>query len=324
MKHLFIINPKSFELKKNQDKIIGEIESFFARHPHLDYSIHVSRYPRDAIGVIRKAATRSPELVRVYAVGGDGILFDCLNGVARLKNTQLACLPYSPPNTFIRAFGEESYSSFRDLDKMVQAPCLSTDVIDCGSNQALGFCSIGVESAANMRAIKISAFTRRRFRMDLNRTLRFTLAGVQAVCTSGILRQSYSITLDGQCYDGQYATINIANIRCYSGSLEMIGDVTPQDGLLDVILVKSVSAPKLLQMVPDYVRGDTRRYPQYIQWVQAKEICVSSSSPLYLNLDGETFFDNNITIKAAPRAVEFVVPPGLDYAHRGKAAQDEI
>jgi hypothetical protein len=80
-----------------------------------DCSIHVSRYLRDAIGVISKYRSGVPEgaVVRVYAVGGDGILFDCLNGIVGLRGVELGALPYGNTCDFPRAFGEEALPLFR-------------------------------------------------------------------------------------------------------------------------------------------------------------------------------------------------------------------
>ena len=71
MRHLFIINPRSFPTAVSLDAVLGEIENSFADQGEWPHEVQLSWYPRDAIGLIRKWARKFPqdETIRVYAVG---------------------------------------------------------------------------------------------------------------------------------------------------------------------------------------------------------------------------------------------------------------
>ncbi|MDR0624169.1 MAG: acylglycerol kinase family protein, partial [Treponema sp.] len=108
MHHLFILNPKSFRRAREMDSLISSIDSYFKSVNQDNYKLYISRFPRDAIGAIRMFMAGIPEdsRVRVYAAGGDGILFDCLNGVVGFENAELAIMPFGITNNFVRSFGE--------------------------------------------------------------------------------------------------------------------------------------------------------------------------------------------------------------------------
>ncbi|MDR2304015.1 MAG: acylglycerol kinase family protein [Treponema sp.] len=93
-----------------------------------EYDIRISRFPRHAIRTVWRYLTRAgPETnVRVYAVGGDGILFDCFNGLVGLPNAEFALIPRGRINDFVRSFGEGLADTFRDIPLLASAPTLPT------------------------------------------------------------------------------------------------------------------------------------------------------------------------------------------------------
>jgi diacylglycerol kinase family enzyme len=141
MKHLFIINPKSFRTRRRLDQLIAGIDGYFKTRDQADYQIYISKYPRDAIGAIRSymGAVPADITVTVNAVGGDGILLDCLNGIIIYSNTELAVVPYGVTNNFVRAFGEGREALFRDIGLQAISPAIPTDILKCGSNYAIDF-----------------------------------------------------------------------------------------------------------------------------------------------------------------------------------------
>jgi diacylglycerol kinase family enzyme len=117
MEHLFIINPKSFFPNfRKMDLFISGIKDFF-REKEEPCTIHISRFPRDAIIIIRRYFKKadSGARIRVYAVGGDGVAFCCLNGIIGIPNAELALMPFGTSNNFVRAFGPGRYDDFRNI-----------------------------------------------------------------------------------------------------------------------------------------------------------------------------------------------------------------
>jgi len=268
MKHLFILNPVSFPLSAAQNRVIKEIEDCFSSMDGQECSIHLSQYPRDAIGFIRKwvSTFKSDETIRVYAVGGDGILFDCLNGIVGLPNVELAAVPYGTSNDFVRSFGEGKNALFRDIRLQTDSPTILTDIIHCGNNYGLNFCAFGIESEANMNYVHmynhISRYVRK-FR-KLNSFVYTTLllvSGAMAVFNKKVLFQNYSVIIDGEDLSGVYGVINIANGPCYGGNLNAVVTAMPNDGILDTIFFQCPSSFKAAYFVRPYTKGGYRRFP---------------------------------------------------------------
>jgi diacylglycerol kinase family enzyme len=307
------------------EAVIADIRRYFQSRMIDDPVIHISRFPRDAIAVIRSYFTElnSSETVRVYAVGGDGILFDCLNGVVGLPNAELAIVPYGRTNDVVRAFGENKNDLFRDISLQVTSPTIPTDIIYCGSVYALNFCTVGVESDAIMKALEFNKVLESRkgiFRWlnDALYHILYYVGGIQAAFNKPVISQHYTLTIDGEQLAGQYCSINIANGPCYGGDKNAVITAVPDDGLLDALFFKSTKSLKILNEMVPYTMGRYANYLGDFIWKRVRKVAIHSDAPLYIDLDGEVFFDTNITVEVMPAAVKIVAVKGLKYERRAE------
>jgi hypothetical protein len=158
MKHVFIFDPKAFYSQQwKMDGILDHIGQFFRTQEKPDFSIQFSRYRRDAIVIIQDEAEKANpgDVIRVYAIGGEEILFDCLNAVAHFPNMELAVVPHGESSDFLHVFGHGKVELFRDIPSLVQrGSAIPTDIIKWGVNYALNSCYIGLNSAT---ATKLAA-----------------------------------------------------------------------------------------------------------------------------------------------------------------------
>ncbi|MDR2782895.1 MAG: hypothetical protein LBB48_03485 [Treponema sp.] len=317
MKHVFVFNPKSFAQKTQMDYIIDTIGQFFRKQERPHFSIQISHFPRDAIGIIKREVTMADEneTVRVYAVGGDGILFDCLNGIVGLPNMELAAVPYGKTNDFLRVFGADKMQFFRDIGALVSANALPTDVIAFGSNYAINTLTIGMESLA---VVNMNNFSRKHSGL-LNRftflyNFLFTISSMTALFDHVVLRQQYNIVIDNVDFSGEYSGINIANGPCYGGNKSAAPMARPDDGILHTLLFKPLGILGTLFVLPNYFKG---KIPSNCKLLLAKKLEIRSELPLQIQADGEIFFDTNLTIEVKPAAVRFVAVNNLTYGKAG-------
>jgi diacylglycerol kinase family enzyme len=319
--HLFVINPKSFPVQQDLNRILARIEGYFKEKRGQEYGIHISRYPRDAVSIVRKRIEQigQDRILRVYALGGDGILFDCLNGLIGAPNAELAPMPYGTGSDFIRAFGDEHYKRFRDMELQVNSPVIPTDVIHCGNNCALNFCAVGMEAAALIKTLSLNRrFEKARFRLPALNGLFYIMGGIGAVFDRDVMGQRYEIEADGEDKSGPYSTINIANGPCYGTGKTPVPTAVPDDGALDMMMVRKVGALKGLRLISDYLKGKYYKYPSLCTLRRVRKVSIRSDSPLLVNLDGEVFFDSELTIEIIPRAVKIVAVNNLAYWRRAE------
>jgi len=324
IKHLFILNPKSFWNKWKWDHIVSKIQNFFETAGAANCSLHVSQFPREAISYIRSYARKLSEgtTLRVYAVGGDGIMFDCLNGIMGLESiakaegrlpvrAELAVMPYGHTNDFIRGFGKKNKKNFRNIEQQFSAPVIPMDVLRVGNNYALNYCSVGLESVAVRYSGQIREYFETGNAMSrwLNRrfyTLNYLLGGLIAGMDKKLLFQEYTIDIDGEILKGAYSTIGLFNGKYYGGGMYPIKNAIPNDGILDILLTRSMGLIRTFSFVPFYMTGRSGQFPGVFTSMQGRKININSESPVMLSMDGEVFFDNHLTLELLPGALQFV------------------
>lgn len=314
MKHLFVVNPHAFKDRQYLlDKVLKEIDVFFKITESEEYVVHISQFPRDAIGFIRAFMKdiRKETIIRVYAVGGDGILFDCLNGIMGFENAELAAIPYGSTNNFVQGFGKENIPRFRDISRQFESSPVPIDVMKLDGAYALNFCTLGIESEAIFLSLKImrllekggsfSRLIKKHFYEQL-----YYLGGLAALFGKKYLHQCYRVDIDGEDCGGYYRTIHIANSPWYGGNKCPIRIASPNDGVLDVLLGYPRGALHTLIELPDFVKGRLEKRPDELALKQARKISVSSETPMAINYDDIVYFDQTLTVELLPGAVQFV------------------
>jgi len=313
MKHVFVFDPKTFRSQQwKMDNILDDIGQFFRAQEKSDFSIHISHYRRDAIVSIQQEVetAKDDDRVRVYAIGGDEILYDCLNGVAELTNTELAVVPYGETSYFLRNFGEGKDSLFRNIPSLAQqGEAIPTDIINWGVNYALNSCYIGLNTAISGRL--------REYKTAMNKGSFFLFSKISSfmnkiftVFDKNIAAQQYTITIDDKDYSGSYSMIHIANGPYFAGKATGLSAAMPDDGLLDVALIKSASPLKTMWSLGRYSRG---KVSSNCITLQAKKIKIQSDRKMWIQLDNEYIQDTDINIRVVPHAVQMVTMENLSY-----------
>ena len=311
--------------RQDMDALIAAIGDAFDKMGGLRRHIHISRYPRDAIGAVnryvRNLPAKSRERVRVYAVGGDGILFDCLNAAMCLPGAELGAMPYGHVNAFVHSFGDGVEGAFRDIAAMARAPSIPTDVILCNGNYAINYCLIGIEAVLyNWVAGMERRFSRlKKIIKALNRGF-YNYIAAFGVIGRNLLNQHYIIDADGERIDGQYSAIHIANGPSYGKSMTTTGASLPDDGVLEVVTGRMSSSLSVFRYYPALCNGKHTgaRYRRKGIFTHrlARELEITSGELLSICLDGEVFSGSLAKIRVIPGGARIIAPDGLRYVQR--------
>jgi diacylglycerol kinase family enzyme len=319
MRHFFVINPHSFPTPDEIKKVVTQIPRFFLKLGGT-YKIYTSRYPRDAVAAVHHYIEQTPadETVRVYAVGGDGILFDCLNGMADFPNAELTSVPYGKSNDFIRAFGNDANQRFRIIPELITGTSRLTDIVDCETGYAINHVAVGVEAQAVMKANEFLRNVQLKLFKPLSNRM-YIYQGLMALFNKEITNQWYRVNVDGEDCSGQYSMIHISNGACSGRTLVPSPNAIPNDGLLNAVFGITASLPAMLGAMPDYLKGSFEQNNKNLYFEKkARVIKISSNTPIRAHFDGETSSTYSLTLELRKNAVKFVVPEGMDYVDYSK------
>jgi len=312
MRHFFVINPHSFKSTDEMNKVIADCEDAALQKSSR---IYVSRNRRDAVAVVYRHLSDIPadEAVRVYAIGGDGILFDCLNGIIDFPNAELTSVPYGYANDFVRAFGGDVKPAFRNIKKLIESPSRPVDIICCGANYALNGVNIGVGGQTTLYANMILRNNKKRLTSKLVPKI-YSFSAVRALFSKDVREQRYTIYMDGDEVCDSYANIHIANGSCNGGSMIPSPYAVPDDGWLDVITLQAKHIPGFVKTVRDYERGQFENNKKTHKYRRCKKIEVHSEHPFYIEMDGEAFLADEMKFEVVPGGIKFFAPEGVEFA----------
>jgi diacylglycerol kinase (ATP) len=228
----------------------------------------------------------------VLAVGGDGTLFEIINGLLSKRETlpiPIGQIPVGTGNSFIKDLGIESVD-----DALTQIKAGKTRNIDLGEFS----CSEGKFYFANLLGsgfVSNVAYRAKRYKML------GSFAYVMGVLEEVIFLKpsAIEIELDGKLIKRDALFTEICNSKYTGGDMLMAPDAKIYDGLLDIVLLNKVSRRKVLSLFPAIFKGKHVE-DEVVECFKGKKISVKSDRPLLLTPDGETFGMTPIEVQIHP------------------------
>jgi len=300
MRHLFIINPAAGKKDSTRrlEELLGKL-SF----PH---EVVYTREEGDARCFTEDAAGRG-EPVRVYACGGDGTLNEVVNGAAGRSHVAITNVPKGTGNDFLKIFGPRYRELFYDLEGLAAGPQTPFDLMDCNGHLGIDVVCAGVDARV---AAGVHRYKNWRFVSGIGA---YILSLGENVFFKGIA-QPMSVRMGDIQWESRPASLLcVCNGRYYGGGFMPVGDAMPDDGVLDMLLVKKVGLFTFLRLVGKYAKGLYKQYPELILEHHGQTVTFSAWEPITVVVDGEVMRDTLFTVRLSEKKVNFFYPAGVSY-----------
>jgi YegS/Rv2252/BmrU family lipid kinase len=298
MKHIFIINPAAGKADKTAE-YTASIEKSCAG---LDCEIRVSEYSGDCTRIAREYA-KTGEEVRLYACGGDGTLNEVVAGAAGYDNAAVTVYVGGSGNDFVKIFDDRD--AFRDLDRLLDAETAEFDLIDCNADPAINICCVGLDSRIGAEMAKFKRLP------GVSGSLAYILSTVVNLFKG--ISEHYIVDVDGERIDGEMTFICVANARYYGGGFYAVPDAEPDDGLLDILLVKKLHLWQIPGALAKYKAGRYKELGHIARHIRTDRITIRCDKDSPVNLDGEIRMARNVQIRISDRKIRFFYPKGLKF-----------
>ncbi len=300
MKHIFIINPVSGQ-GKSAESIMPDIERYAANHDDFDYDVHVTKCERDALEYVKSLCegNKNGEKLRFYACGGDGTLFEVANGAFGYDNVSVGSIPMGSGNDYIRLYGASEV--FREVRAQIEGTEISVDVIKCGDKIAMNQCSMGFDAeTCNMQG----TFKKMK---GMNGETSYVVALLY--CFIKKMQNVFTIKIDDdKPFTSTVLFCVAANSRWYGGGFMPAPFAMPDDGEIDVVILKKLmSRVKLLGMINKYKEGKLINHPM-TYFKRAKKVHITSEKPATVNIDGECEIVTEADFEIVPGGMKFIIP----------------
>jgi diacylglycerol kinase (ATP) len=235
----------------------------------------------------------------IAAAGGDGTLFEAINGYfgnASDRRIPLGVLPVGTGNAFAR-----DIPPGLDATRWAEA----VDVIAAGNTRPVDVGKMRTEG----REIFYLNIVGMGFVADVVKTAMVLKWMGNVSYTFGVLHRTVAlkpfrmrVALDGKTLERDTVFAEISNTR-YTSNFLMAPNAKVDDGLLDVTLLGPLTRRRLLQCFPKIFTGEHVHLPEVEQF-QARSIRIETDTPKVLTPDGELVGSTPVTIECLHRAVD--------------------
>jgi YegS/Rv2252/BmrU family lipid kinase len=245
-------------------------------------------------GVTRRAVAEGVDLV--MAQGGDGTVMACVTGLAG-SDVPLAVLPGGTGNLLATNFDVPA-----DLDGAVQ-------VALHGERRRLDVAAMGEDRFVVMGGIGFDAA----MLADADPRLKERLGAVAYVISGlGQVRRRparFELRLDdGDPFTRVGQGVLVGNLGRLQGGLPIMPDARPDDGLLDVAVLRTRAMPDWVRLAVRVLLRRRRKDPE-LEVFRARRVEVRCDRPQPVERDGDPAGDSDhLVVEVVPAALTLCVP----------------
>ena len=308
MHTLFLLNPTAgkTDCTRQLPEQIRAAAARAGRAPE-DYTIRITSHAGHARELAR-AAAQTGEPVRIFTAGGDGTFNEALTGVYGFSNAAVGCLPYGSGNDFLRTFGTRE--EFLDLDAQLAGGEVPIDLMQTNLGLSATICAAGLDAQV---AYGIPKFRR----LPLcGGEVSYLLSIVEQLC--GHIGRRVEYTIDDEVLTVDCLMCAICNGRAYGGGFCAGPEAQPDDGWLDVFIVRKVSRLTIAKLLSLYKKGRhfhngklTAAAEPYFIYRRAKKVDLRAADgrgPIIATADGECVPCQQVGVEVQPLAGRVLLP----------------
>jgi diacylglycerol kinase (ATP) len=230
----------------------------------------------------------------LVVVGGDGMVHLAVQALAG-TDTSLGIIPAGTGNDVARYVGISRADPEAAADVVARGRTRRIDLARCGATHFVTVMAAGFDAKVNERANKMH-WPRGQMRYNLA-----TLAELRV-----FEPLSYTLDLDGAVRRVDAMLVAVGNGPSFGGGLRITHGAEIDDGLLDVVIIKTMSKPDLIRTYPKLYSGAHTKHPQY-EHHRVRSVTVAAPG-VVAYADGERVGALPLTVVVEPKALQVLVP----------------
>lgn len=312
MRYLFLLNPAAGKADCTGE-LTPKIRAAAARAgvPEERLSIRCTEFAghaRELAHAAAEAAEQAGEELRIFTAGGDGTFNEALTGAYGVAGTAVGCLPFGSGNDFLRTYGTRE--EFLDLDAQFAGGTAAIDLMQTNLGLSATICAAGLDAQV---AYGIPKFRRIPF---CGGEVSYLLSIVEQLC--GHIGRKVQYTIDGETLEVDCLMCAICNGRAYGGGFLAAPEAQPDDGWLDVFIIRKVSRLTIAKLLGMYKSG--RHFAEgrlaeaakpYFLYRRAKQVAlrpIDGRGPIVATADGECAPCERVEAAVQPGAGRVILP----------------
>ena len=276
-------------------KVLQDVKALLDEE-NIPYRAHATDGPGHAARLADQAVTESAEDVRLVAVGGDGTIFEIVNGLAGRFAT-VYFVPCGTGNDFVKMLNLPK-DPVEALRLQLHGERRRIDVGKVNEHYFLNVSGSGFDVEVLRQAARFKRF---------GKGLLPYLLGIFAA-----LRQfqplSVEMTCDGRSVHRELTIFSVGNGSYIGGGMKALPHAKIDDGLFDVFAADRVGRISILRFLSKFVSGKHMSLPIAHEW-RCSALTVQCPG-MVLDIDGELIPADEARYEILPGALGVCLPAG--------------
>ena len=295
MRNIFlIVNPKSGT--KNYNKVLNLVINEF-KNTNVDYTLNKTEYSGHAIDLVRSCDISKYD--SVCAIGGDGTLYEVLNGMLTRDDKMkipIGLIPGGTGNSFMKTI--DCLEPIDAINKITSNMARTIDVmqVNAADKQYYSLNLVGWGMATD-----ISVFAER---LRIIGGQRYNVASIFEILKNK--KREAKLIVDGSEREGDFCFIISCNTKYVGKGMKMAPNASIDDGLIDLIIVKKTSRTTLLSVFPKLFNG-THTEHDACEYIQCHSFSIIPKVSGELNIDGEIIGSTPVDVEIVKEGIELLV-----------------
>lgn len=271
-----IVNPNAGRKHGRQAaaKVTGQL-----KNAGISVDVFESSGPGGILSIAK--SLRQQDWSGVVVVGGDGSLFEVLNGLYSSGagiHVPIGQVPVGTGNSYIKDLGISTVDDA--VESIIGGNSCPVDLgffrCDAGDYRFINLLGAGFVSNVARRAGKYKFFGSKSYIFGLiEEVIRLDPVPIR-------------LQVDDEVIERSAIFVEICNSRFTGGDMMMAPLAEIDDGLLDVVVMNAASRMRVLNLLPTIFTGAHLEAPE-IEVFQGRQVKFESERPMALTPDGETF-----------------------------------
>lgn len=289
-KYYVVMNPVSGTIK------VDTIKDYLEKYLKHKYTLYVTTGKERVPDKVRKAIEEGAKAV--IAIGGDGTLSDCAEGVIQTK-VPLVIVPTGTANNLAKELGTplESEDAIKLASRKYKV--LTIDAMKVKDKYYFLDISIGAKSVAirdTSRKAKL------RFGLAA-----YAIQGVQSLF--GFRPSTFFINADGKVATYPATEVVIANAGIFGiSAFRYSNEIKMDDGTVNICIIRANSLLDYLKIGYRFFRNTSTAQGNVQFMTAVKKITITSATDLPVQADGEIIAQGGVKITVVPQSLRVAVP----------------
>jgi diacylglycerol kinase (ATP) len=247
------------------------------REKGLNYEVGLSQYHKHAMELVKDAVARGYR--NIFTLGGDGTVFEAVNGVAATGmqgEVAIGFMPGGTGNDFTRSL-QLPRDPVEAFEALRAGQVIDVDLWLAGGKYFINVFGLGLDTDLADWATKTKKLLNGMpaYILALFLTLfRFTYKKVK-------------MTVDGQVLERELVVLTASNGRFYGGGILVAPDAHIADGKLELVFINKVAKLKIPGLLAKYIKGEHIKNIKECEYIRAESITIESGMKILYETDGE-------------------------------------